>query len=228
MRDSVRSSSRSPKLAVLGVTASLLFAAFGCGSPPPQDSDEDEAEPERLDPRGPGPSFQTALWPGEGRPLLVASDTLLLLRSSPSDTSRASDRLTPTRGAEVPFGETVYRTVRPGALLVLREHTLTGRSFGPVTAIARDTYYSGEIPRDEWTLAPGDTLALLQHRAEGSCFVRIDDSVVEADPCPTVFPDAVRLLSEPVTEWWVRVDTPEGPSGWARVGDGVRETDRVF
>lgn len=220
---------RGSKLAAAGVTTLLLLGVLGCERPPP-DSESDGAS-EAQSPSAlemPDPAFQTALWPGEGRPVLVASDTLLVLRSSPSDSSGASERVVPTRGEEMPFGETIYRTTRPGALVVLRDHMLAGRSFGPVHAITRDAYYSADVPRREWPLAPGDTLTLLQHRAEGTCFLRVDDSVVEADPCPTGSPDAVRLLSEPVTEWWTRVDTPEGPSGWVRVGEGVRETDRRF
>ncbi len=209
--------------------AGLLLGTLGCGDPPPDSGAEEpsEAEP-RGDLQSPEPAFQTALWPGEGRPVLAASDTVILLRWFPSDTSRASERVASTRGEEIPFGETVYRTARPGALVVLADHLLTGRNFGPVRTLTREAYYSADVTRGEWTLAPGDTLALLQHRAEGTCFVRVEGSVVEADPCPTVSTDDVRQAREPVTEWWVHVDASDGRAGWVRVGDGLREAGRRF
>lgn len=217
------------RLSAAGVMVWLLLGALACGDPPPDSEADDQRE---IQPRGdlpsPEPALQTALWPGEGRPVLVASDTVLLLRSSPSDTSRASDRVDATRGEEIPFGETVYRTARTGALVVLADHLLTGRNFGPVSTITRDAYYSATVARGEWPFAPGDTLVLLQHRAEGTCFVRVGESVVEADPCPTVSTDDVRVAREPVTEWWVHVDAPDGRAGWVRVGDGLREAGRRF
>ena len=69
----------------------------------------------------------------------------------------------------------------------------------------------------------------LQYRAEGTCFVRIGDRVVDADPCPAQNHQAFRMLNKPKTEWWIRVVVGRVPVGWVIVdGKAIKQSGRTF
>jgi hypothetical protein len=177
--------------------------------------------------------FEAGLWPGEGRPRLVAGTTTLSPRTEPRKDAPAGTVLHVKKGQAVEFGETVYRTTVPGRLKVLKDSQVTGRRLGAILRLSRDDYYSDRYETVSLPVRPGEVIDYLQDRAEGTCFVRVRGEVVDADPCPHALVDPVdrfaELEAEPKTEWWVQVVLEGQPKGWLIVdGKNVREDGRTF
>jgi hypothetical protein len=176
--------------------------------------------------------FEVGLWPGEGRPRLVAGTTTLLPNTEPRKDAPAGAVLHVKKGQLLGFGQTVYRTIVPGRLKVLKDAQVTGRRLGSILRLSRDDYYSASYPTASLPVRAGEFIDYLQDRAEGSCFVRIRGEVVDADPCPhlVVHPvGQIALDAEPQTEWWVQVMLEGRPDGWLLVdGRNVREEGRTF
>jgi hypothetical protein len=183
--------------------------------------------------RAKGPAvFEVGLWPGEGRPRLVAGATTLSPRTEPRKDAPTATVLHVKKGQLVEFGETLYRTTVPGRLRVLKDSQMTGRRMGSILRLSRDDYYSDRYPTVSLPVRAGEVIDYLQNRAEGTCFVRIRGEVIDADPCPhfVVAPaDQFALEAEPQTEWWVQVLLKGQPDGWLLVdGRNVREGGRTF
>lgn len=177
-------------------------------------------------------AFEVGLWPGEGRPRLVAGTTVLVPRTEPRKDAPAGTQLHVEEGILVEIGETVYRANVPGRLKVLRDSQVTGRRFGSIARLSRDDYVSDRYPTGSLPARAGEVIDYLLPRAEGSCFVRIRGEVIDADPCPDSVDDAVdtfALETEPETEWWVQVMLEGRPIGWLLVdGSDLREEGRTF
>jgi hypothetical protein len=100
----------------------------------------------------------------------------------------------------------------------------------PGVAVATDTITLGSPPL---RLSVGDTVQLLDHLGEGVYNLRHDGLVFVGEGFWAMMPLSGRpaagtLLAEPVTEWWVRIATPDGREGWIemnREGQGVRGND---
>lgn len=176
--------------------------------------------------------FEVGLWPEEGRPRLVAGASTLLPRTEPRRDAPTGAVLRVKKGQPVEFGETLYRTIVPGRLKVLKDSQVTGRRLGSILRLSRADYYSGRYPSASLPVRAGEVIDYLQYRAEGSCFVRIRGEVVDADLCPHFVVDSVdrfALDAEPQTEWWVQVVVKGRPKGWLLVdGRNVREEGRTF
>ena len=72
------------------------------------------------------------------------------------------------------------------------------------------------------------TLEYLQYRAEGSCFIRMEGGVIDADDCPANNKSLFKIEAEPTVESWIHV-VLRGSSGWLLVNDsGMKEVDREF
>jgi len=100
---------------------------------------------------------------------------------------------------------------------------------GDVRILARQRYYSDEFQRGGITLRPPATFEYLQDRAEGTCFVRVNGQVIDADVCPAHDDSVFRVTGTPQTQLWIRVAEPGRPAGWLRVDDGaVRLVGRTF
>jgi len=177
-------------------------------------------------------AFQVGLWPGEGRPRLIAGTTTLSPRTEPRTDAPTGTALHVRKGQVVEFAETVYRTIVPGRLKVTKDAQVRGRRLGSMRRLSRDEYYSDRYPMAALAVRAGETIEYLQYRAEGSCFVRIRGEVIDADPCPDVLvdPDEVAVLeAKPKTEWWIQVVLKGRPEGWLLVdGKNVREEGRTF
>jgi hypothetical protein len=163
--------------------------------------------------------FEIGLSPGEGRPVIQSVTTELELREQPSASAKAVRRLAVTPGQRLHFDETRYRTIAPGRLEAVIDTTVTGRRVGAIRALSRADYYSRKFPHGSVKLNAGAVVDYLQYRAEGTCFVRIDGVVIDAETCPRHNRDAFRLVAEPVIEWWVRLVSDDTPIGWLLLTD---------
>jgi len=178
--------------------------------------------------QAPSAVFEIELWPGEGRPQFQAVANELTIREMPSTSARIVRRLRVSRGQQLVFDETRYRTTESGHLQVLSATTVTGRILGTTRLLTRDAYYSGQFPRQQVAFKEGDVIEYLQYRAEGTCFVRIADQVVNAEyPCPAQDDGRFRVITQPKTEWWIRIVLNRAPVGWVMVDEkAVKESGR--
>jgi hypothetical protein len=179
--------------------------------------------------QAPSGVFEIELWPGEGRPQFQAVANELVIREMPSMSANIVRRLGITRGQHIAFDETRYRTTESGHLQVLAAANVTGRVFGTIRLLTRDAYYKGQFPRQSVALKEGDVVEYLQYRAEGTCFVHIADHVIDADPCPAQDDRTFRVITQPKTEWWIRVVVDRVPVGWVMVDEkAVKQSGRSF
>jgi len=88
-------------------------------------------------------------------------------------TGRSGDRLT--------FDDTLYRTVKAGRFVVRGAATIAGRQLGEMTRLSRSDYYSGKYGAARVNVNAGDVVEYLQARAEGTCFIRVSGSAIDAD-----------------------------------------------
>ena len=151
------------------------------------------------------------------------------LREFASGTSRTVFTLDVQPGQRMAFDDTKYVTSKPGRLRALRSATVSGRLLGHTSRLSRDDYYSGRFRLGSVSLAPGSDIEYLQDRAEGACFVRVNEDAIDADPCPTLDATSFGLEAAPIVEWWVHIVAAAGPAGWAQVTDStVKVIDREF
>lgn len=145
-------------------------------------------------------AFVVDLWPGEGRPVIVRVET----------------------GTRIEYDATNVRTIKPGVVRVLRDTKIEGMGIGPVRRVTRERYHA-KNPLVRSTVRAGDTFELLQPRADGRCFVRISGFVLETMQCRD--DDFLDVESEPVIEWWIRVEGGK----WLQVdGENVKVVDREY
>jgi hypothetical protein len=167
--------------------------------------------------------FEVELWPGEGRPLFQAVTNELVVRETPSRSANIVRRLLGWKGHEVAFDDSRYRTIESGLLQALSTTSVTGRVLGAIRRLTREAYYRGQFPRKTVSLKEGDVIEYLQYRAEGTCFVRVADQVIDADPCPTPDDRTLRAVTQPKTEWWIRLVLDGAPVGWVMVDENTVE-----
>jgi hypothetical protein len=166
------------------------------------------------------PVFEIDLWPGEGRPVFETTTTTLELREAPSASSKITERVAVAPGQWVSFDDTRFRTVQTGRIRALVSTRITGRILGTIQRLSREDYYKGKFPSAKIDVAPGTIIDYLQYRAEGTCFVLVAKTVIDADPCPINDKSKVRVEAEPKTEWWIHVVLSGGSSkGWVLASD---------
>lgn len=175
-----------------------------------------------------GYSFAIELAPGEGVPVLEAVGDTLTLRAEPHGEAPTAGRIGGVSGKITEHDSVRYVTIRPGSLVAATASIIEGRDLGLVRLLSRDAYYVRPMPRDSFAFSPGDTIEFLQHRAEGTCFVRLGDRVIDARRCPAIDPTTWTTLREPHTELWFRV-VVDGSAGWVQVSDStIRIARRTF
>ena len=178
---------------------------------------------------GPDRTFEVDLWPGEGRPVFEAAALQLVLHELPSESSRVVETVSVGHKQRLAFDDTRYRTMSPGRFLVLAPTAITGRRVGDVSQLSRSDYYADRFGPASVTVRPGESIEYLQYRAEGTCFVRLGDAVIDADPCPTQKEPAFRLEAKPTIEWWIHIIVNGKALGWLLVTDATAKVvDREF
>ena len=168
-----------------------------------------------------GADFETELPPG-GRYLRYTWATVSPeLRAEPNHSSAVVKTLRGVWGRLIEYDSVRARMIAPGRVVALRETQLTGRDFGEARTISRSSYYRVQHPSVVRPAAAGDTLVYLQYRAEGTCFVRMSTTVIEAQPCPTERHADWKTLRDATTELWIRVTSLGEPLGWILTGPSV-------
>ena len=171
--------------------------------------------------------FEIDMWPEEGRPVFQAVGPSLQLRPLPSSSSPVLATVPVQAGRRLTFDETRYRTTVAGAFTALKDSVITGLSIGSIAMLFKTEYYTGRFAAVATPITPGENVEYLQYRAEGTCFVRIGSSVIDAAPCPNQQPDQFRTRLEPITEWWIHVVVSQNSVGWVLVSEAtVKEVDR--
>lgn len=174
----------------------------------------------------PAVQFSIDLWPGEGIPVIEARRPVLLLRDAPDVDSPVVDSLTGRVGRRIPFDSTQFQTIRSGEIRVVTPLQVAGRDLGELTHLTRDRYYHAQAPEVSIPLTAPATIEFLQYRAEGTCFVRIERRVIDAQPCPGFGKDSVEVVRQPVTRWWILARGQGGAHGWLVVSDSTAQSVR--
>jgi hypothetical protein len=103
----------------------------------------------------------------------------------------------------------------------------------PGLAVAMDTITLGQPGDSSLRLEVGDTVHVLGHQGEGVFELWSGGTTFRGEAFWSMMPlsgrpAAGRLISEPVSEWWVRISESGGRSGWiemGRSGQAVRGAD---
>lgn len=177
-------------------------------------------------PDTPSVQFTIDLWPGEGIPVIEARRPVLLLRAAPDSDAPVVDSLNGRVGRRIAFDSTQYQTIKSGELRVMTPLQVAGRDLGELTHLTRDRYYQAPATDVSIPVAALATIEFLQYRAEGTCFVRMERRVIDAQPCPGFGQESVEVVTEPVTQWWIFARGQGGAHGWLLVSDSTAQSVR--
>ena len=171
-------------------------------------------------------SFASGMTPGEGGPHYETLAGGIELYAEPEAGAALIARVDPPPGTRFEFEEVRFRTLESAPVKLKAPIRVRGRSFGCISLLSRDDYYRGQYPEVDISLPEGAEFAYLQYRAEGTCFVRVGDAVLDTDDlCPPGdYEGSLEMAAEPATELWVKT-TLEGVNGWLRV-DELRTHER--
>ncbi len=162
-------------------------------------------------------TFESGLWPGEGRPVFIAKTDLRVFREA-SVKSGLANNVKIFHGKKFDFDQSVFRTIKPGTFKVTRTSTPTVTSYGVICFLSDKDYYSTGQQRS-FLLRKGDSFDCLQYRAEGECIGRLNNEVVAITP-----EDNIVIAAEPITEWWVHaIDQNSNPLGWVLIDNNVAD-----
>ena len=171
-------------------------------------------------------AFAVDLWPGEGIPVIEMQRESLPVRAQPDPSADIVDTLRGRVGQRVAFDSTRYQTIATGSIEVLQPFQLTGRDLGDVRRLTIDRYYHSAVSEVTIPLGAPATIEYLQYRAEGTCFVRVDRRVIDAQPCPGFGRESVKVVREPLTRWWILTRGSKGAIGWLQVSDSTARAVR--
>jgi len=158
--------------------------------------------PEPLIPPLRDGGFRYEGWPGEGVPRLLwtGKREALVLLPEPRAAAGTPGVLRPGL-MELSGSEVVM--LSPGRALFREDRAvLDWRWFGKTGRVTR-TEYDGPAERRSVELRRGEGIDILAYRAAGSCFLRVDEDVYEAE-CPQNDPGRFDLVEQPRAEWWVK------------------------
>lgn len=158
-------------------------------------------------------------------PVIAAVRGELPLLKSPSPDATVVATLRIAVGSRLDYDSTRVQTIAPATVRATDIAVVRGRFLGATHALSRDSYYSDSFDDTTIDVAPSERVEYLQPRAEGTCFVRIDSSVVEANPCPTHDTASFAVAGEPELRWWIFV-TSDSASGWLLVSDSTAKVVR--
>jgi hypothetical protein len=181
-------------------------------------------------PQPPLKSFESELWPGEGRPVFRARGGSLSLRARPAIDSPIVASIDMHPGQRINFTGFRHRTVRPGRVIARRSTQIAGRNFGQTDHLSSTSYYNEGRETITVQLKDGAEIEYLQYRAEGSGFVRWQGLVLEIGYLPWLSAsDEFEMVASPVSECWLRLhDKGSDVSGWLLADGQLEEARREF
>jgi hypothetical protein len=170
------------------------------------------------------PDFESDLWPEEGIPVIEAAEDRLALYESPREGLEPISQRTMKPGSRIRFDSTRYQTIAPVTFQIRASDTIRATLYGKTRRVERDVYYGGG--RDTVLMPLASAWGeVLQYRAEGECFIRIEELVFTAR-CPAAA--AYIGARIPRTLWWAWTPGPGG-AGWFVVSDSTAKVvDRRF
>lgn len=214
--------------------ALMVLATIGiaCGEEKPVANDSAAVEANTTlvgaDTASVAPAFEVDLPPGEGRPVIEAVDTTVLLLHEPREGAPVAGVMSTRPGERLNYDSTRFQTMTPSLSRALRAATVRGRDLGEVRQLTREEYYSGAFPDTTLQVRPSETIEFLQHRAEGTCFVRIRGRVVDAEQCPVFDTTTFTPAADPRTLWWIYAKGLN-VSGWLLLTDTTAKVvNRTF
>jgi hypothetical protein len=174
------------------------------------------------------PVFEIDLSPGEGRPVIYSVGKPIILRARPRRDSPVTTTLSVRAKTRLTLDSTRFQTIEAGLIRAIAPSEIRGRNFGPIKRLARDRYYSSEFRDTVIAVSAGDTVVYLQDRAEGTCFLRASELVIDAEMCPHHFRNNFEMARAPSVLWWVYI-THGGKSGWLLLEESSPvAVDRTF
>jgi hypothetical protein len=203
---------------LLSIVTVLIFVACG-GEQPAADSVGQHPEAQSA------PSFEVGLWPGEGIPVIAAARGALTLLQSPSPDAAVAGTLSVGTGSRITYDSTRLRTIVPAVVKATDGAMVRGRFLGALRSLSRDRYYSSAFPDTTISVGTRSRIEYLQRRAEGSCFVRIDGAVLEANPCPVLDSADFAVAGEPELRWWIFA-RGDSAAGWLLLSDTTAKVVR--
>jgi hypothetical protein len=169
-----------------------------------------------------GGGFESGIWSGEGRPVIVAKADLAV-RSGPSLQSPVLQGKVIKKGDGIEFIETRVRTTEPGTLKAVRTETLKVTSYGESEYLSHDDYYAKGVSKPIKVKA-GEPCEYLLYRAEGYHLIRIGREVMEVMDLDKHF----EVVTPSTIEWWVGVGLGAGKKGWVLITDDIAGITRSF
>ena len=170
--------------------------------------------------------FSIDIWPGEGIPVIETRRALLRLRAAPDPEAPVFDSVQGRIGQRLAYDSTRVQTIRSGSFRAVTPLRIVGRDMGAATHLTLARYYQAPDQEVSIPVTAPATIEFLQYRAEGTCFVRINGHVIDAEPCPGLGKDSVELVAQPATRWWIRVRGQNGSHGWLLVSDSTAQSVR--
>lgn len=215
-----------PVRPLLPILLASIIVACGGRERPAADSLSQRAESvaHRVDART-APVFEVGLWPGEGIPVIAAVRNELPLLRSPSPDASSAGTLSVPAGSRITYDSTRLQTMAAATVRVTDSAAVHGRFLGALHSLSRESYYSNAFHDTTIRVGPSESFEYLQPRAEGSCFVRIDSSVVEANPCPAHDSASFAIPGEPQLLWWIFA-RGDSISAWLLVSDSTAKVVR--
>ena len=170
--------------------------------------------------------FSIDIWPGEGIPVIETKRPVLSLRAAPDPDVVVVDSIQGRIGQRLAFDSTRVQTIRSGSIKAVMPLQVAGRDMGESSHLTLARYYQASDQEVSIPVTAPATIEFLQYRAEGTCFVRINRHIIDADPCPGWGKDSVELIAHPATRWWIRVRGQNGSHGWLLVSDSTAQSVR--
>jgi hypothetical protein len=175
------------------------------------------------------PLFAIGLWPGDGIQVIHAARDSVAVHAEPLVRSAAVGTLAARANQVVEYDSTQYQTVASARATSLTPVTLEGRDFGDIRFLSRAEYHSAAVPRRTMQLDSAAVVEYLQARAKGTCFVRVNERVMELDACVLLDRSKFTVQGEPDVMWWIHAANAGGTPGWVIVSDSTaRVVNRRF